>query len=86
MVEIDLTCPVVRDPEKAGIATEHPELAQIEGAHLLANQARPFLQGCGFTDDQALHWALTYISRKGSGDLHSFVAWIHTFDPCANLE
>jgi hypothetical protein len=86
MVETDLTCPVVRDPKAAGIDTEHPDLAQIEGAHLLANQARPFLQGCGFTDDQVLHWALTYIARQRSGDVTSFVAWIHTFDPCADLE
>jgi hypothetical protein len=86
MVETDLTCPVVQDPERAGIRTKHPDLAQLEGAHLLANAARPFLQGCGFNDEQVLHWALTYIANEGSGDVDSFVAWIHTFDPCANLE
>ena len=82
MVDTDLTCPVVRDPEVAGVPTEHPDLAQLEGAHLLANAARPFLDECGFTDMQILHWALTYIARHGSGDVESFVSWIHTFDPC----
>ena len=82
MAETDLTCPVVRDPEATGIGTEHPELAQLEGAHLLANAARPFLADCGFTDDQVLHWALTYIARQGSGDVESFVTWIHTFERC----
>ena len=86
MVDTDLTCPVVRDPETAGIATEHPDLAQLEGAHLLANAARPFLVECGFSHDQILHWALTYIARVRSGDVESFVAWIHAFDPCTTLE
>ena len=85
MVDTDLTCPVVRDPKNAGVSDEHPDLAQLEGAHLLANAARTFLDGCGFNDDQILHWSLTYIAQQGSGDVASFVEWIHSFDPCARL-
>ena len=68
---------VPQHPHEAGVVEEVPELAQIEGAHLLANEARPFLTGCGFTDTQILHWAESYIAKMGSGDVDSFVAWIH---------
>ena len=43
----------------------------------MANEARPFLKGCGFTDRQVLEWADTYIARMGSGDVDSFIEWIH---------
>lgn len=71
------TCPVPKHPHESGVEEAVPELAQIEGAHLLANEARPFLKGCGFTDRQILKWADAYISREGSGDVETFVAWIH---------
>ena len=71
------SCPVPKRPGEYGVDYEVPELAQIEGAHLLANEARPFLKGCGFTDRQILEWADTYISRVGSGDVESFIEWIH---------
>jgi hypothetical protein len=73
-----LACPIPHRPRDVGITEDTPELAQIEGAHLLANSARPFLGGCGFDDDQILRWAEAYISQKGSGDVECFVAWIHT--------
>ena len=71
------TCPRPEHPHDSGVDEEVPELAQIEGAHLLANAARPFLGDCGFTDRQILEWADTYIAIEGSGDVESFVAWIH---------
>ena len=82
MADTDLTCPVVKDPETIGVDTTHPDLAQLEGAHLLANHARTFLEECGFSDEQILHWAISYIRCQGSGDVESFVAWIHTVERC----
>ncbi len=70
-------CPIPQHPRESGVEEEVPELAQIEGAHLLANEARHFLTGCGFTDRQILEWADAYIAHVGSGDVDSFVAWIH---------
>ncbi len=70
------TCPRPEHPRDAGIVEEVPELAQIEGAHLLANAAREFLTACGFSEQQILEWADTYIARVGSGDVESFVEWI----------
>ena len=71
------TCPIPQRPEDFGLESEVPDIAQIEGARLLANEAREFLTGCGFSDTQIIHWAETYIARVGSGDVESFVAWIH---------
>ncbi len=71
------SCPIPHEPVDDGVAREVPDLAQIEGAWLLANAARAFLDGCGFTESQILHWAETYIAREGSGDVRSFVDWIH---------
>ena len=71
------TCPIPRHPCETGAHDQIPDLGQLEGAHLLANEARPFLAGCGFSKRQILEWALCYIAEEGSGDVDSFVAWIN---------
>lgn len=64
-------------PEDAGVATEIPDLAQIEPAYLLANDARPELEARGFTEDEILHWAETYITEEGgTADVDDFLTWI----------
>lgn len=63
-------------PHDAGVAEQVPELAQIEGGRLLANEAGASLRELGFTDTEIAEWALTYIATRGSGDLESFLAWI----------
>ena len=68
--------PLPRHPCETGAHDRIPDLGQLEGAHLLANEARPFLSGCGFSDRQVLEWALCYVAEEGSGDVDSFVAWI----------
>lgn len=65
-------------PHEAGVAETVPELAQIEGARLLANAAAEVLGEAGFTELELEEWALAYIEREGSGDLESFIAWIRT--------
>ena len=72
-----LMCPMPKHPCECGSHDEIPNLGQLEGAHLLANETRPFLTGCGFSNDQILEWALCYIAEEGSGDVNSFIAWIH---------
>ena len=73
-----LSCPLPHRPRELGIDEMVPDIAQIEGARLLANQAREFLTDCGFDERQVLVWAETYIAAEGSGDVESFVAWIHS--------
>ena len=70
------TCPIPDHPHDVGVEVVCPDLAQIEGAHLLANAARGFLRGCGFGDREILEWAETYIAEIGSGDVETFIAWI----------
>lgn len=67
------------DPEKpkeSGVEEETPPTMQIEGARMLADDAKPLLDGKGFTEEEIRRWADTYIAEEGSGDVDSFVAWI----------
>ena len=63
-------------PHDAGIEEETPDQSHMEGAELLANEARPMLRARGFSDDEIEEWAWTYISEEGSGDVASFIDWI----------
>ena len=67
-------------PHNAGVEEQVPELAQIEGGRLLANETAASLRKLGFTDDEIGEWALTYIATQGSGDLDSFLAWIREIE------
>lgn len=63
-------------PHNAGVEEQVPELAQIEGGRILANEAASSLRELGFTDTEIGEWALTYIAIQGSGDVDSFLTWI----------
>lgn len=68
--------PVPESPEEAGVAPRVADASHQEGAHLLANEARPRLEDAGFSDRQVLTWAETYLESEGGGDVDSFIAWI----------
>jgi hypothetical protein len=64
-------------PRDAGVPEEVPaELSAIEGARILANEARERLTSDGFTDDQIDRWAETFITEVGSGTVDELVEWI----------
>jgi hypothetical protein len=63
-------------PHDAGLHERIPDGSHIEGAELLANEARSALRSQGFTDHEIDEWALTYISAEGSGDEDGFLEWI----------
>lgn len=64
-------------PRDAGVPEEVPEATSaIEGARILANEARERLRQDGFTDDEIDKWAETYITEVGAGDVDELVAWI----------
>lgn len=63
-------------PKEAGVEEATPPTMQVEGARVLADDAKPLLEGKGFSDDQIRRWADTYIADVGSGDVNSFIAWI----------
>lgn len=64
-------------PHDAGIPEQVPDLAQIEGARLLANEAVPVLEPMGFARRQVREWAETYIAIEHSGDLDCFLEWVY---------
>ena len=67
-------------PEEDGIA--EPELPEVdvEGARLLANEARDRLRPDGFTDDEIDAWTRAYFESdaggKGEGDVDGLVVFI----------
>ncbi len=63
-------------PLDAGVEEAVPEPPGVEGAHVLADQARERLRASGFTDEQIDEWADAYIAESESGDLRGFLAWI----------
>lgn len=72
-----MTNPDPGAPEEYGIESETPDLAQIEAARLLANDARQQLNARGFSDEQIRLWAETYVAEEGgSADLPDFFNWI----------
>jgi hypothetical protein len=63
-------------PGEAGVPERTPDDSRIEGAHVLASQARPHLEGQGFSEDQIIRWADTFIAEEGNGDVDRFLDWI----------
>jgi hypothetical protein len=63
-------------PEDVGVPEEVPELAQIEGARLLGNDARERLHADGFDDAEIDAGAETFIAENSAGTADAFVAWI----------
>ena len=64
------------DPDEAGVDEQQTGASRTEGAHLLANEARPRLEPQGFHYPQVLAWAETYVATQGSGDVDAFVRWV----------
>jgi hypothetical protein len=71
--------PTPERPRDAGVPEDYPaSTSAIEGAHVLANEARERLHADGFNDDQIDLWAETFMNEVGAGSVESFVAWIRT--------
>lgn len=63
-------------PQEAGVDDRPPELAQIEGARLLATDAKPRLRAEGFSDRQIEEWADAFVREVGAGDVDGFIDWV----------
>ncbi|HEY6532875.1 MAG TPA: hypothetical protein VIY72_11255 [Acidimicrobiales bacterium] len=63
-------------PEDEGLA--EPELPEvdIEGARLLANEARARLRGDGFDDDAIDAWVRVYFEKDHEGSVDGLIAFI----------
>lgn len=67
---------VPEPPHCAGVAEAIPGSDGIEGAHVLADEAREQLRPFGFTDDEIDAWAEAFVAEEHSGDIETFVGWI----------
>ena len=67
-----------KGPEEVGIDERTPDFSRIEGAQILADQARESLRRAGFTDEEIRKWAETFIAERGSGELDNFLDWVRT--------
>ncbi len=63
-------------PHDAGIRTPSPRIEDVEGAHLLDNEARSLLESRGFTDDQILRWVEAYFVQDHEGDVDGLLEFI----------
>lgn len=63
-------------PQEAGVDPGSPELTQIEGARLLATDARARLRAEGFNDRQIDEWADAFVREVGAGDVDGFIKWV----------
>jgi hypothetical protein len=69
-------------PHGVGVAEAVPGSGGIEGAHLLADEARDCLRKSGFTDGQIDAWAEAYVAGEHSGDVDTLLAWIAEQEHC----
>ena len=64
-------------PEDEGITEPELRTEEIEGARLLANEARVRLRADGFDDDEVDAWTRAYyVANADEGDVDGLVAWI----------
>ena len=63
-------------PEDEGLTDPDLPQVNIEGAHLLANEARGRLKADGFTDDEVDAWTRVYFEEGHEGDVEGLVAFI----------
>jgi hypothetical protein len=67
------------EPEKHGETSEpgrpQPEAAEVESARLLANHARPELEGAGLDFDRIRELADEYVALDLGNDLGAFISW-----------
>ena len=67
-----------KGPEEVGVDERTPDFSRIEGAQLLADQARESLRGAGFTDEEIRKWAETFVAERGWGELQDLLEWVRT--------
>lgn len=63
-------------PESEGLSEPELPTEDVEGARLLANEAREQLRAEGFTDDQIDAWARVYFEQGHEGSVEGLAAFI----------
>jgi hypothetical protein len=64
-------------PRDAGVEEDAPSsLSSLEGARVLANEARERLRADGFSDSDIDRWADAFLAENGTGEVDDLVEWI----------
>jgi hypothetical protein len=63
-------------PESEGLAEPELPIEDVEGARLLANEARGRLHDDGFDDDEIEAWVRVYFEQDHEGTVEGLVAFI----------
>jgi len=68
------------EPDKLGPTADpaghaQPKAAEVESAHLLANDARDKLRDTGLNDEDILRLADEFIALDRGQDVSAFIAW-----------
>jgi hypothetical protein len=64
-------------PRDVGVEEDAPDsLSALEGARVLANEARERLRADGFSDTDIDRWADAFLAEKGTGEVDDLVEWI----------
>jgi hypothetical protein len=67
---------VPRRPEEFGVPTRELSITDVEGARLLANDARPSLCEAGFSDEAINAWVDAFYALRHEGSVRELLAWI----------
>lgn len=73
---------IPEQPADEGLTDPELAIEEVEGARLLANEARARLRGDGFTDDEIDEWTDLYYTQpaggRDEGDVEGLIAFIAT--------
>jgi hypothetical protein len=67
---------VPRLPEEFGVVVRELSILDVEGARLLANDARPQLCAAGFSDEAIQAWVDAFFAERHEGSVRELLAWI----------
>jgi hypothetical protein len=67
---------VPRMPDEFGVPVRELSVTDVEGARLLANDARPDLCDAGFSDEAIQAWVDAFYAQRHQGSVRELLAWI----------
>jgi hypothetical protein len=67
---------VPRLPDQFGVPVRELSITDVEGARLLANEARPELCRAGFSDEAIQAWVDAFFAHRHEGSVRELLTWI----------
>ena len=67
---------VPRLPDEFDVPVRELSITDVEGARLLANEARPELCDAGFSDEAIQAWVDAFFAHRHQGSVAELLSWI----------